>query len=315
MIYEELYRESLKHAKQRIWIFSDLQQRDPEKAKECLEICMADFAKMGSPADMIWYLGDGVEGANLEHLARMSEMQEKAFAAVGVPLCYVLGNHDLECSFSRLHREKEPIFPFYETVKKHPGWHTTSSYEDWYFKVPVFGHTVYFLSDHIAKDKSWVYYQGVVRGNYPHFDRADRLRAEIAAEKNPVITASHYSYFGGNRGSEMQSRLFPLPKNLRIHFYGHAHIGDYTWARQDAYRRICWVDWHDVPQINVSSFEHIRGKICRSVFLHLYEDGTYGVFFRNHDSGVFSECYFPSNHRGPSKYEEEMQKRGQGNLF
>ena len=89
-------------------------------------------------------------------------------------------------------------------------------------------------------------------------------------------------------------KLFPLPENLKIHFYGHAHIGDFVWAKKDAYRRICWTDWHDIPQINVSSYEHIRGQKCRSVFLHIYEDNSFGIFFRNHDDHEFSEVYFPA---------------------
>lgn len=93
--------------------------------------------------------------------------------------------------------------------------------------------------------------------------------------------------------------LFPLPTNVRIHFYGHAHIGDFTWAREDAYRRISWVDWHDIPQINVSSFENVRGDASRSVLLHIHEDGGMGVFFRNHDSGEFMESYFPSRENRP----------------
>ena len=106
----------------------------------------------------------------------------------------------------------------------------------------------------------------------------------------------------------MQSRIFPLPKNVKIHFYGHAHIGDYIYAEKDAYRRISWVDWHDIPQIEVSSFEHIRGNTCRSVLLHIYEDDTFGIFFRDHDNHIFTECYFPAKKQYPSKFERDGEK-------
>ena len=300
MIYDILYRQSLARAKNKAWIFSDLQQRDPAKARECMEVGMADFAAMGSPADCIWYLGDAVEGKDLSHLFDMARMQETALEKTGLPVYFVLGNHDVEIAFARTAEWK---MPFYEAVKRHENWRTVPSLSDWYFKVPFAGHTVYFLSDHLAPDRSWIYYQGQVRGDYPYFDRAEKLRKEIASEKCPVITCSHYSYFGGNRASEMQSRLLPLPENVKIHFYGHAHISDYRWARENACRRVSWVDWHDIPQINVSSFEHFRGSVCRSVFLHIYEDNSYGVFFRDHDRRAFTEAYFPASFRYPSKAE------------
>ncbi len=295
MIYDLLYRESLTRAKAAAWVFSDLQQRDPEKARECFELSLADFTDMGKPAGIIWYLGDAVEGRDLPRLREMAAMQEEGFERLGLPVCLALGNHDLEMMFAK---DRPPLeLPFYEAVRRHKDWHCTEKVTDWYYKIPFADHTVYFLNDHVSPEREWIHFQGVVRGDYPYFDRADALRREIAAEKTPVITASHYSFAGGNRASEMQSRLLPLPANVRLHLYGHAHIGDYKWAKENACRRISWIDWHDIPQINVSSFEHIRGRTCRSVFLHIYGDNTYGVFFRDHDRRVFTEAYFPANDR------------------
>ena len=207
-MYQYIYEESVRRAKHKIWILSDLQQKDPERARECLDISMTDYESMGAPADMIWYLGDSIEGTNREHLTQMCQMQEQAFERTGLPLCYVMGNHELDYSRAKEH-EQEPVFlPFYEMVKRHEGWHTTPAYTDPYFKV-----------------------------------------------------------------------------------------GDYAWAKENAYRRISCVDWHDIPQINVSSFEHIRGKFCRSVFLHIYEDHSFGIFFRNHNARKFSEVYFPAKEK------------------
>ena len=300
-MYDFIYEESLKRAKHKIWIFSDLQQSNPNYAKECLDISMEDYDRLGAPADMIWYLGDSVEGSNKEHLLKMCRMQEEAFARTKLPLCYAIGNHDLE--YSCYHKEEPLFLPFYDTVKEHPGWYPAKSSADPYFKVALGDFMVYFFCDHSASDLSWMAIHGEFHGEgYPHEQTFARIREEIASLKQPVITAAHYSFAGGNRASGLLSRMFPLPDNVKIHFYGHAHIGDVTWAKEHAYRRICWVDWHDIPQINVSSFEHIRGHKCRSVFLHIYEDQSMGIFFRNHDDHVFSECYFPAKENYPADY-------------
>ncbi|MGI6264160.1 MAG: metallophosphoesterase family protein [Acutalibacteraceae bacterium] len=305
-MYDELYALSRARAKQKIWVMSDLQQRDPAKARECLDVSMADFFAMDHPADMIWYLGDAVEGQDLGHTEAMAAMQEEAFASTGLPLCFVMGNHDLEYAWDVQKPGDALRFPFHERVRRHPGWHTTARYTDWYFRLEVGEYAVYFLSDHMDAGHRWAFIHGTVWGDesaYPDPDAADRLRERMAADPRPVITVSHYGYHGGNRASERQSRLFPLPKNVRLHLYGHAHIGDFAWAGADAWRRISWVNWHDIPQIEVSSFEHIRGQTCRSVFLHIYEDGGFGVFFRDHDHRRFTEAYFPSTVRYPSKFE------------
>lgn len=302
-MYSAIYQQSLQRAKHKVWILSDLQQSDPALAQECLDVCMADYETLGDAADMIWYLGDAVEGSNKEHLLSMCRMQEEAFAKTGLPLCYTPGNHDFDYACN--HRGEAPFVPFHETVNNRSGWHTTKTLGDRYFKVPLGNFTVYFLCDHIAPDTSWHTTHGVVHGNkdaYPYTDDTwQALRQEIAAENGPVITASHYSFAGGNRASGLISRLLPLPNHVKLHVYGHAHIGDFDWAGEHAYRRIAWVDWHDIPQINVSSFEHIRGQVCRSVFLHIYEDDSFGIFFRNHDDGCFSECYFPAKQNYPAK--------------
>ena len=301
-MYDYLYEESLRRAKHRVWILSDLQQRDPDKARECLEVSMADFAAMGQPADMIWYLGDSVEGDTRAHLTAMVDMQEEAFGATGLPLCYVAGNHDFDYTLNN--GEPTPYIPFVDMVRRHPGWHTIAADSDWYYTLPLGEHTVYFFSDHIAPDRSWWAFHGGVHGDqeaYPHWGEFEEVRAAMAAAPGPVITVSHYSFAGGNRESPFLSKLMPLPETVKLHFYGHAHIGDFDWAREHAYRRICWVNWHDIPQINVSSFEHIRGRVCRSVFLHIYEDNSYGIFFRDHDHGVFSECYLPAKVQYPHK--------------
>ncbi len=296
-MYDYIYKESLKRAKHKIWILSDLQQGNPDNTKECLDISMEDYYQMGAPADMIWYLGDAVEGADKERLQKMCDLQEQAFGETGLPLCYTIANHDFDYVKKAVGKDEPVYIPFYEMVKNHEGWYAAADYTEPCFKMPLGDFMVYFFSDQIAMDKSWDTTHGEIHGDkekYPHEETLRRIREDMAAESRPIITASHYAYMGGNRPSKLFDNLLPLPQNVKIHFYGHAHIGDEIWVKEHAYRRICWVDWHDIPQINVSSFEHIRGHKCRSVFLHIYEDQSFGVFFRNHDDHVFSEAYFPA---------------------
>lgn len=298
-MYDEIYRASLEQAVHKLWIFSDLQQYDPAKARECMEVNLRDFRALGEPADMLWYLGDTVEGVEPDRLEDMCRMQEEAFASLGLPLCFVAGNHDIDY----IRKAGGDRVFMYEMVKRHPEWHCAPEIDQPYFKVRLGRYTVYFLTDHVAKDLSWNTTHGIVHGQaeaYPHYALLENLKNEIAREEGPVITASHYAFAGGSRASALfNEHILPLPQNVKLHFYGHAHFGDFYWAGESPYKRISWVDLHDIPQINVSSFEHVRGLQCRSVFLHIYEDDSCGIFFRNHDAGVFTECYFPAKENFP----------------
>lgn len=300
-MHQRLYEISKERAKHVVWIMSDLQQSDPAAAERCLNICMADYERLGFPARTAWYLGDAVESDDLSCLEEMAAMQAEAFERLGITLCYATGNHDYD--YSNGHPDKKPVLPFYETVQKRKDWYTTQNCDDFSFEYKLGDFTVHFFCDHVAKDNAWCVTHGRVKRGaeaYPYSAAdAEKLRDRMASAKGPVITAGHYSFPGGNRRSELMRGLFPLPTNVRIHFYGHAHIGDFKWAREDAYRRISWVDWHDIPQINVSSFENVRGDASRSVLLHIHEDGVMGIFFRNHDSGAFTESYFPAMENKP----------------
>ena len=311
-MFDELYRESLSRAAHKVWILSDLQQGLPENTRRCLDAGISDFELLGRPAEQIWYLGDAVEGADAARLEAMCRLQEEAFAQLGLPLCYATGNHDYD--YASAHRGQPPWVPFYEMVRAHPGWQTAAGCEDFYFRTRIGETAVYFLCDHVSGDGRWcVTHSGFRWGReeYPYTEAdAQALRARMAAETGPIITCGHYGFSGCNRDHALMDRLLPLPPGARIHFYGHSHIGDWKWGKKDTWRRICWVDWHDVPQIDVSSFENIRGRFCRSVFLHLYEDGSMGVFFRNHDEHRFTEAYFPAGENGPAGWDDQRLRYG-----
>ena len=54
--------------------------------------------------------------------------------------------------------------------------------------------------------------------------------------------------------------MLPLPANIRLHLYGHAHIGDAAWAGKDLYRKIACVDNHPIIQCDIASLEDGRGQ-------------------------------------------------------
>ena len=78
-MYYAVYKESLKRAKKKIWIFSDLQQSNPENARKCLETSMKDYEALGESFDMIWFLGDCIEGTNKKNIDTMCAYLEDAF--------------------------------------------------------------------------------------------------------------------------------------------------------------------------------------------------------------------------------------------
>lgn len=297
-MYQQLYDLCKQKAKHIVWVFSDLQQSNLENARQCIDICMEDYHLLGCPAEQIWCLGDAVQGTDLAQLYEMTKLQENAFASLGIPLYYATGNHDYDyASFSAKQRGAAIELPFYEMVRSHSGWFTTPDMDQPYFTGSI-GNFKTFFCDHISPDNSWLSTHNSIRYGhevYPYGQAYwDGVRSEIAAAGDHVITAAHCAFPGGNRETEILGKIQPLPRNVRLHLYGHAHIGEYSWPKQDVFRRISWIDWQDIPQIDVASFENIRGSFCRSIILHIYEDNSLGIFFRNHDAHCFTEAYFPA---------------------
>jgi hypothetical protein len=276
----------------RVWVFSDLQQSVPAEARRCLYTAMGDFRSLDLPVEQIWYLGDAVEGAWLEHLEEMATMQVETLSTFGVPLRYVLGNHDFDLlTHDRGKSRRNAVFR--DAVLRTRGWRTTDSIESFYFIDRIGEFTVAFFSDHADPAGRWISTHGTVHGDasvYPHDAAAyRRVRDQLAATPGPVITCSHYAFAGGNRPSALHDQMLPLPVNVRLHLYGHAHIGDAVWAGKDLYRKIACVDNHPLIQCDIASLEDGRGSATRSMVLEIYRDRSLGLFFRNHSTRRWEE--------------------------
>jgi len=276
----------------RVWVFSDLQQSIPSEARRCLTAAVDDFRSLALPVEQIWYLGDAVEGARLDHLEEMAAMQVAMLTPLGAPVRYVLGNHD----FDFLTRDKGAsgrTAVFRDAVLKTPGWRTTDSIESFFYFDRIGDFTLCFLSDHADPQGRWISTHGTVHGDqrlYPHAaDAYTAVRDRIAAANGPVITCSHYAFAGGNRPSGLHNLMLPLPKNVRLHLYGHAHIGDAAWAGKDLYRKIAAIDDHPIIQCDIASLEDGRGSAIRSMVLEIYRDYSLGLYFRNHSTRRWEE--------------------------
>jgi hypothetical protein len=280
------------HVAHRVWVLSDLQQSDPAESRRCLTTAVEDFRSLASPPEQIWYLGDAVEGTVLPRLEEMAAMQLEILGSFGVPLKYVLGNHDFDhLTESRGQFGRTAIFR--DAVLRNPNWRTTDTIESFYFLDKIGDFTLLFLSDHADPQGRWISTHGKVHGDqrlYPHSAAAyQRVRDQLAAAPGPVITCSHYAFAGGNRPSALHDLMLPLPPNLKLHLYGHAHIGDGAWAGKDLYRKIACVDDHPIVQCDIASLEDARGSAVRSAILEIYKDRSLGLYFRNHSARRWEE--------------------------
>lgn len=280
------------HVRHRVWVMSDLQQSLPAEARRCLAAATDDFDSLGLPVEQIWYLGDAVEGSSLDRLDEMAAMQVERLGGYNVPLKYVLGNHDFD-HLTKTRGVTGRTAAFRDAVLRVPSWRTTDTIESFHFLDRIGDFTVLFLSDHADPQGRWISTHGTVHGDarlYPHAPASyQQLRDQIAAIDGPVITCSHYAFAGGNRPSALHNLMLPLPPNVRLHLYGHAHIGDAAWAGKDLYRKIACVDDHPIVQCDIASLEDGRGTAIRSAVLEIYNDGSLGIYFRNHTKRQWEE--------------------------
>jgi len=296
---ESILKQTGGHVRYRIWIISDLQQRIPEKAEYCMTTAVDDFTSLGLKVNAVFYLGDSVEGNNIDFINSMTDMQITQLGRIKADKYYVVGNHDYE--YFRYHNKNSGMthitLPFYEAVKQLPDWHVHDSIDTFCYTHDFGEFVAFFFPDHgDAVNGEWYTTNGEVWGDASKYiysqEDFDRIRDAISACGKPVFTFSHYSFMGGNRESPLLSRFLPLPSNVKMHFYGHAHVGDAKWAGKNLYRKIAAVDDHAIVQINCSSLESTRGNAIRSVLFEYYDDGSVGVFFRNHSHKRWDDCYF-----------------------
>jgi calcineurin-like phosphoesterase family protein len=275
----------------RVWLISDLQVDDPSEARRCLGTAIEDVVSLEQSPDQIWYLGDGVMGFDLDRVEQLTDVQIDLLERLDCPLRYVMGNHDIDYA----KKTGEVALPLHEAVRSHSTWRTTERPEDFYFVEELDGLQVLFLADHVDREGRWSVTHGRIHGDadrYPHSEADYRAVVERLADRDkPVIVAGHNAFPGGNRPAELQRRLFPLPEHVRLHVYGHAHIGDEKHVGENAYRTISYVDDHRIPQVDVASLEDLRGDTIRSAFLEVYTNGDCGVYFRDHSGRNWLEAY------------------------
>ncbi|MBQ8972099.1 MAG: metallophosphoesterase [Clostridia bacterium] len=297
MIMNELIGAASSHVRHRLWVISDLQQAFPERATWCMTRAVADFLEMDMPVEAICYLGDSVEGGNIDFLNQMAKMQAEELGKISAPIYYAIGNHD----FDYFHCEKRAHpdenvkmrIPLMDYMRSHPQWHFQKRMTDMYYTVDMGDYALCILTDHADPEGRWHTSHGLIRGDeaaYPYSEADYRSISEhIGALGKPVLTFSHYSFPGGNREAPLLGRMLPLPENVRMHFYGHAHVGDAYWAGKDCHRKIAAVDHQPIMQMNVASLENYRGSAIRSAFVEWYDTDEIGVLFRNHTLRIWDD--------------------------
>jgi len=292
----DLIRRALQdRVTRRLWLISDLQQSRAEDATRCMVRAVADVQALDMPVDAICYMGDGVEGSSEAHLEAMVAMQLTELRRLSAPVYYVCGNHDFD-----YFREKGGATPrrwLAEAVNAEPGWQSTTL-GDPFIHVDMGPMVLVLYGDHAADDGRWYTTHGCIRGDasaYP-YDAAWYREKSVALSRfgKPVMTFSHYAFPGGQRSvpEDLHNAMLPLPACVRLHIYGHAHIGDPGWAGPNLHRKISCIEGQPINQVNISALEDNRGSGSRSAFLECYEDGSVGLYFRNHSEHRWEEHLF-----------------------
>ena len=263
----------------RIWVHSDLQLAEPELAKVILSTAVDDLLELGIALDAIWCLGDAHCGSNEAALQIVAALNIAQLKRLQVPVYYVLGNHEMD-----LRRSKGiSRFALHDLAMNNSDWYM-AALDEFYFCAEFNGFLVVFLSDHAAQDGRWFTSAGHVAGDgYPfNADSYEKLRRIIRGYNGPVIIAAHYAFPGGQRPNDFTKQLLPLPENVRLHLYGHAHIGDLVWNKDDPWQREHPITGHTQKQINISALESLRSPGSHSALLDLHSDGSVELRIRCH---------------------------------
>ena len=258
-----------------VWIHSDLQLAEPKLAHEVLAAAVDDVLDLKLDLGGVWCLGDALCGKNEEALDEVAAINIAQYERLAAPVCYVMGNHEMDLRRNAIRR-----YPLYELASQHPQWHTMPALDDFYFARRFFGTLVVFMGDHAARDGGpWWTTHGLLQDlpgipAYPHQPHVyEALREAMANEPGPVVTASHYAYPGGQRPSAMLRQLLPLPESVRLHVYGHAHIGDLVHNKHRPYQRENPIDGQSLLQYNISALETRRSAGSHSAILE-FENGA-----------------------------------------
>jgi len=251
----------------RVWIVSDIQMRDSTLVRDLFRSALRDWHEQNLTPQEVWLLGDSVCGRPLSVQEEMAQTIMDALSPLSCPVAYVLGNHEMDL----LRSEGTSRFPLRELALARPDWRVPPGIEDFYFLHHVGQTLVVFLSDHAARDGSWMSSHGQItdpQAGYPDPEPAlAALREAMARHPGPIVIAAHYALPGGQRPNQFQARLFPLPDSVRLHLYGHAHIGDLVYNRINPWQRQHAVEGHAFPQFNISAFENQRTPGCHTALL------------------------------------------------
>lgn len=267
----------------RVWVISDLQPPSEERARQVLRDAVDDMLSLDVALDAIWCLGDALRGANENLLDLTTSVFLTELKRCGVPVCYLLGNHDMDLRS----QTGAARFPLWEAARSNPDWHVQERLEDFYFLRRVGRCLVVFLGDHADPSGGWWTTHGGVRDGekYPHPPQAyAALSRRLAEWDGPVIVASHYAFPGGQKPSPLLAQLLPLPGNVRAILHGHAHIGDLTWNKDDPWERLHDVTGQPLRQYNVSALEPDRSPGSHSALLEISPSDAMTLRIRCHET-------------------------------
>ena len=112
-----------------VWVISDLQPPSAERARQVLRDAVDDMLSLEVSFSAIWCLGDALRGADAELLDLTTSVFLTELKRCGVPVCYLLGNHDMDFR----NQKGACHFPLWEAARQDPNWHVQDRLEDFYF--------------------------------------------------------------------------------------------------------------------------------------------------------------------------------------
>lgn len=276
----------------RIWVLSDIQQSEPADALATLSAAVDDILATNLKLDAIWCLGDALRGANELALMQVAEIFIGQLARLDLPVCYLLGNHDVD-----LKRAADIDWhPLWERARREPNWHTSDRLDAFFFARRVGDCLVVFMGDHAHPGGDWFTTHGGVEGRarerYPYSpEDYARLSRAMAGFDGPVVIASHYALPGGQKPSRLLGGLLPLPSNVKLVMHGHAHIGDLVWNKDNPWQRDNPVSGQPLRQFNISALESVRSPGSHSAILEIASGGPTSLRIRCHQKREWLDTF------------------------